>query len=131
LCETRTSITYSSLGFNTCLYYLAGIQELLWITKICLNYSELLRITLNYLEFFILFSHWVIDFSPGLCWCVFRLCFLTVKSFWFTLNYWELLWIGEITLNYCELIYLFVNCWDFSELLHYLAAVEGYINTWF
>jgi hypothetical protein len=113
---------YSGITVNYC--------ELSWIT---LNYCELLElqwITRNYLDFLLYFLTGLQIFQLGYLifllgynfltgaswyyyWVLLRLCFLTVNSFWITLNccellwitvnYSVLLWIGENALNYCKI----------------------------
>jgi hypothetical protein len=95
--------------------------KLLWIGGITLNYIELLHyltavegninpcIFINY--WIIIFFCWVIIFllehfgiSTEFVWC-----FLTVKSFWITLNFFKLLWI---TLNCSEWLWYW---WYYCE----------------
>jgi hypothetical protein len=106
---------------KTCFNYFVGIQELLWIivnsyellwiTMNCLNHSELLGITLVYLDFLFYFLTGLLIFllghlglSTGFCWGYF---------FW-QLNRTELLWI---TVNCCELLWINRNFWNNSEFL--------------
>jgi hypothetical protein len=128
---------YSGITMNYCelLWITVNYYELLWITMNFCKFIELqwiiLGITMNYLHFLclgyvlflvfslhfyksfwtIIFFCWVINVPTGTSWWssnwVLLRWFLTVKSFWITVNWCsllsKLLWIA---LNYCELVKL-------------------------
>jgi hypothetical protein len=118
------TVNYLRITVNY-LWITVSYHELLWIAWITVNYLELL----GFHHIFLLGYNFFTGATWYYYWVLWSLCFLTVNSFWITLNYSELLWnyselleLLWITFNYCitwqqlkEILTLELLCWAISK----------------